>query len=157
MPVNDAQTPRRMMLCGIIRHLRCRGAAPNAGFRSPAKMETRSPAWHRVCNPLSVRKTLIILAGFLMAGCASDKPVLRMSTTQPVVTTAAALAFDPPITLAEAPVNISRDDRGAAALVGFDESSTTYYGIYSDNRQADDGSDRIVRDSVSFKEGQTSR
>ncbi len=71
--------------------------------------------------------------------------------------TAAALAFDPPITLAEGPINISRDDRGPAALVGFEESSTTYYDIYSDNRQADDGSDRVVRESVSFREGQSSR
>ncbi len=75
----------------------------------------------------------------------------------PMNATAAALAFDPPLTLAEGPINISRDDRGQAALVGFQEASTSAYGIFSENRQADDGTDRVVRESVSFRTGITRR
>ncbi len=94
-----------------------------------------------------------------MSGCASDKQAMQASNTPPPPSqvTCAALAFDPPITLAEGPVNISRDNRGPAALAGFEEPSTSTYGIYSENRQADDGSDFVVRDAFSFRTGQVSR
>ena len=73
------------------------------------------------------------------------------------VISSAALAFDPPLTLAEGPVNVSRDDRGPAALAGFEETSNSKFAVFSDNRQATDGSDRVVHETVSFRFGESRR
>jgi hypothetical protein len=65
----------------------------------------------------------------------------------------AALVFDAPITLDEAPLDISRSDRGPAAFWGFDQQSTSAYDVFTYNRQSTDRGDRFVQDSYSEKTG----
>lgn len=40
---------------------------------------------------------------------------------------AAALAFDPPVLAGMPQLDLSRDDRGTAAFAGFQDATTTYY------------------------------
>jgi len=69
----------------------------------------------------------------------------------------AALVFDAPITLYSPYIDISRDDRGQAALIGYEEGNTSTYDIVTDNRQSTDWSDRFVRESVTERIGVTHR
>jgi hypothetical protein len=112
--------------------------------------------WHRVCERQIVLKIIFILAGALLAGCATEPPVMQTSNTtppQPITGGSAALVFDAPITLAEAPINISRDDRGPAAFLGFVDESVSSYDTFSFNRQSSDRSDRYFQDSFTEKTG----
>jgi hypothetical protein len=107
---------------------------------------------------LIVIKRLLILAGILMTGCAAQPPVVTPVTMVPGEQFAcAALAFDAPITLDEPAINPSRSNRGAAAFVGFEDNTISYYDIISDNRQTTDFSDRFVRESVTEHIGSTRR
>lgn len=91
-----------------------------------------------------------------MTGCAAEQSAMPPVITQrPVSGASAALVFDVPITLTEPEVNISRDDRGQAALVGYEEGSVSNYSIVTDNRQTDDGSDDYVKESVTVRNGAT--
>jgi hypothetical protein len=99
---------------------------------------------------------LLICAG--LTGCAASQPALPAITTNaPPNYGAAALVFDVPITMDEAPLNLSRSNHGQAAFAGFDDSSTSYYDIVTDNRQASDGTDQYIREAVSERVGSTHR
>ncbi|QOV89317.1 hypothetical protein [Humisphaera borealis] len=52
---------------------------------------------------------------------------------------ASALVFDPPITLAEAPIYLGRENRGPAAFFGYEEGFTEYYRLSVDDRQTFNG------------------
>jgi hypothetical protein len=85
----------------------------------------------------------------LIGGCAANPvppPVARGPVDQGV---ASALVFDPPITFSEAPIELARDTRGAAAFGGFDEPSIDFVDVYTDNRQSTNGADFVHRDSYS--------
>ena len=92
---------------------------------------------------------MLILAGLLLTGCAAQPPAMQTRNTAPLLAHAsAALVFDAPITFSQPPIDISRDDRGAAAFMGFDQGSTTVYDVFSFNRQSTDRSDHYVQDSI---------
>jgi hypothetical protein len=106
-----------------------------------------------------VRYQLLLVAGLMLSGCASEQPVMQADNA-PLVTgsagaTASALAFDVPITLYAPYIDISRDDRGPVAVVGYEEGGTSYYDVVTDNRQTTDGSDQFVREAVTERVGVT--
>ncbi len=80
-----------------------------------------------------------------------------VTISQPAGSAAAALVFDAPITLYQPYVDISRDDRGPAALVGYDEGATSTYDIISDNRLTTDRSNLYLRESVTEQTGAVHR
>jgi hypothetical protein len=106
-------------------------------------------------NDQIVRKIIFILAGVLLTGCATQPPVMQSSNIAPPPTTggSTALAFDAPITQGEPSIDISRDDRGPTAFLGFVDESTSVYDIFTLNRQSSDRSDRFFQDSYTEKTG----
>ena len=52
---------------------------------------------------------------------------------------ASALAFAPPITIGEPPIDLDRTARAPAAFFGYDEGSTEYYRLTVDDAQSFDG------------------
>jgi hypothetical protein len=98
----------------------------------------------------------MILAAIVLTGCAHQQPAMPAGNIPPP-SSAAALAFDPPLAMYDAPIDLSRADRGEAAFAGYEDESISYYGIYSDNRQASDGSDQVVRDAFSIRIGTARR
>jgi hypothetical protein len=82
--------------------------------------------------------TLSVLA-ITLAGCASQQasvaPVQQIPTYTEV--DASALAFDPPVLAGTPRIDLSRDGRGTAAFAGFDEGSTTYYYLRTDDLYSD--------------------
>jgi len=67
------------------------------------------------------------------------------------------LAFDPPIALNEAAPDLSRDGRGQAALVGFEEPSTSSYDVFTYDRQSADQTDYFDQEAFSERIGTTHR
>jgi hypothetical protein len=99
-----------------------------------------------------------MLVGLVMTGCAANQPAMPVDITPPPDEgSAAALVFDVPITLDQAPIDLSRSNHGPAAFVGFDDSSTTYYDIVTDNRQSTDCGDQFARESLSERVGTSHR
>jgi hypothetical protein len=74
-----------------------------------------------------------------------------MTTT--TTAASAALAFDPPLTLSEPRLDLSRSTRGNAAFAGFEDTTTTYFYVRTDDRQTTDSTDRFTRDGYSAKVG----
>jgi hypothetical protein len=99
------------------------------------------------------------MLGLVLTGCATQQPAVMpvSNTPQPITGGSSALAFDVPITFSEPPIEISRDDRGPAAFMGFDQPSTSYYDTFSYNRQSSDRSDRYVQESVTERIGSIQR
>lgn len=105
-----------------------------------------------------MRNLTLILVGLLMTGCAAPQPAMPVVITAPPGEgTAAALVFDAPITFNQAPLDLSRSNHGPAAFLGFEDSSTTYYDIVTDNRTSTDCGDDFTRESVSERVGATHR
>lgn len=92
-----------------------------------------------------IRAGSILLLAVTLTGCAQSPPVVTEpssitstrfpedSGARPVA--ASALAFDPPVTLAEAPLYLGREGRGLSAFFGYEEGFTEYYRLYTDDRQ----------------------
>lgn len=64
-----------------------------------------------------------------------------------------SLVFTPPVAMGEQPVELAREDRTPRAFVGYDEVSTSYFHIWTDDRQTNDGTDRYVRRATIEKMG----
>jgi hypothetical protein len=99
---------------------------------------------------------LILLAA--LAGCAANPP-LRASRTLTAAhepAAAAALVFDPPIVSSQAPLALWREPRLPSAFVGFDDLSSTYIYVRTDDRQSNFG-DRYERRAITEHFGATYR
>ena len=94
--------------------------------------------------------TLTLLAA--ASGCATSRPVAMSAESSSITSTrfptdagggraiaASALVFDPPVTLAEAPIYLGREDRGPSAFFGYEEGYTEYYRLSVDDRQTFNG------------------
>ena len=104
---------------------------------------------------MSAKVTISLLAASILTGCAAQpKPVISQ-TDAPIASS--ALAFDPPVTMNVTPLDLSRDTRGEAAFVGFEDSSITYFDQYSDDRRTTDNSDRLQRETYSERVGDIRR
>ncbi len=82
----------------------------------------------------------------------TDQPITA-SARLPITGGASALAFDAPITLGEAQVDVSRSDRGAAAFWGYEQQTSSAYDIFTYNRISSDRGDRYAQDSITEKTG----
>ena len=107
-----------------------------------------------------MKNLTLILAASVLAGCganaapSSSRPTPMAGTA---TSTASALAFDPPIALHEPAPDLSRDARGQAALIGFEEPTTSTFDVFTYNRQSSDYSDYYDSEAVSEKVGTTHR
>lgn len=86
----------------------------------------------------------------LMVGCAAKK-----SATAPVRTdagyldgSAGALVFDPPLTLGQSPVMLAREPRQAQVVLGYEELTTTFFYVRTEDRQDSDRGDRFKREAI---------
>jgi hypothetical protein len=100
-----------------------------------------------------------MLGASLLAGCATQ-PV-QTEAVRPVsagpTASSAALAFDPPLTLNERPLDLSRAGRGEAAFAGYEDTTTTYFDVWTDDRQTTDFTNSYVREGYSEQVGSTRR
>ncbi len=104
-----------------------------------------------------MRVRWLIISTALLAGCAS-KPVSTAYQTQANLdNSSSALVFDPPIAMNEPAIDLSRSTHGEAAYAGYEDTTTTYFYIHTDDRQTTDSSDRFVREGYSEKVGATRR
>jgi hypothetical protein len=79
----------------------------------------------------------------LVVGCAAkpraEKPARPPAAASEAqleqVVVASALVFDPPIAINEQPLDLARDPRQAAAVVGFDQLTTTFFYLQTDDKQ----------------------
>jgi hypothetical protein len=91
-------------------------------------------------------KTLAVLgAAILLAGCNATPVQERASARIPTlfqradeddgaqVATASALAFDPPLIANEQPVDLSREGRQPVAVLGYEDTVTTFSYTRSDD------------------------
>ncbi|HEX4056541.1 MAG TPA: hypothetical protein VHX86_19945 [Tepidisphaeraceae bacterium] len=82
----------------------------------------------------------LILLAVALAGCASQpasvSPLQQEHAYAPAAP-AVALAFDPPVLAGTPQLDLSRDDRGTAAFLGFQDATTTYYFLRSDDWYSD--------------------
>ncbi|MGA2442234.1 MAG: hypothetical protein ABSH08_14875 [Tepidisphaeraceae bacterium] len=83
----------------------------------------------------------IVIVAMALVGCASQPsgvaPVQQGRSYSPA--SAAALAFDPPVLAGMPRLDLSRDGRGPAAFAGFDDATTTYYSLQTNDWYSDIG------------------
>jgi hypothetical protein len=81
-----------------------------------------------------------IFLALAMAGCASQPggvSSVHQSHDYDDNSTAVVLAFDPPAIAGMPELDLSREDRGTAAFVGFEDARTTYYSLTNDDWYSD--------------------
>jgi hypothetical protein len=102
-----------------------------------------------------MRRTFLPLAMLLMSGCAGRPSAAPEAFAPPAYldAPAVALAFKPSVALDEPPVHLPREARNPAAFVSFDQLSTTFFYIRTDDRHTTDRTDRFIRWSVQEKVG----
>src|ERR1700722_13550286 len=106
-----------------------------------------------------MRNVWIIIAASLLGGCAAQP--MQTEAVQPVsaapTASSAALAFDPPLTLSQRPLDLSRSGRGEAAFAGYEQTTTTYFDVWTDDRRTTDASENYVREAYVEQVGSNSR
>jgi hypothetical protein len=100
-----------------------------------------------------MRSCCVIITLFMTAGCASNSQRRMSRSARYHDAAASSLVFTPPVALGEEPLELARNDRTPQAFVGYDEISTSYFHIWTDDRQTNDGTDRYVRRSTIEKVG----
>jgi hypothetical protein len=117
-----------------------------------------------------VKRTTIILLALLGGGCAAAHPAapVAKTTRQPADTVqfadykpspASALCFASPVAPSFALPGLDRADRQPAAFLGYDQTETESYFIYTDDFQFDfsAGLGSFQRDAVYAKSGTRTR
>jgi hypothetical protein len=111
----------------------------------------------------------LIAAGSLLLGCAAKpqaaKPANAPVESAPVESaqgncqgaSVAALVFDPPILQNQPPLELSRESRQAGAFVGYEQLTTTFFYLRTDDRFRTDGTDRFERRAISERVGMSFR
>ena len=69
----------------------------------------------------------------------------------------AALAFDPPLAIDQPPIDLSRSTRGEAAFYGFEDPTTSFYFVQTDDRRTTDNTDRYAREGFVGQTGAVHR
>ena len=81
----------------------------------------------------------IVILVMALVGCASQPagvaPAQQARSYSPA--SASALAFDPPVLAGTPRLDLSRDGRGPSAFAGFDNGSTTYFFLETDDWYSD--------------------
>jgi hypothetical protein len=109
--------------------------------------------------------TVVALAG-LAGGCAAKtqaagraNAAISTSTSESAYEDAsvAALVFDPPIAQNEPGLELSRESRQPGAFVGYEQLTTTFFYLRTDDRWRTDGLDRYERRAISERVGMSFR
>ena len=104
-----------------------------------------------------MKRIAILVGSLLIVGCKNQEPpATAMHPVEPI-NASTALVFDPPILRTGPALDLDRNNHGQAALVGFEEPVTTFSDVFTLNREATDGSDRIVKQAVTERIGVTHR
>jgi hypothetical protein len=101
-----------------------------------------------------MRKLIMILAVSLVGGCAGKQ--LPQTLNTPHVYNeipATSLAFSPPIAQGEPAVMLPRDQRQPGVFIGFEDVTTSYFYLRTDDRMTNDGTDHYVRRAIVEKIG----
>jgi len=101
-----------------------------------------------------MRILVVLFATSLLTGCTDRHLPATMHTPYLYSEAASAsLAFSPPIAQNEPPIVLPRDLRQPGAFVGFDDVTTSYFYIRTDDRMTNDGTDHYVRRAIVEKIG----
>jgi hypothetical protein len=101
-----------------------------------------------------MRIALLALSLALISGCASKSAQQSLHSPHGYSDLAASsLAFSPPIAQNEAPIVLPRDQRQPGVFIGFEDVSTSYFYIRTDDRMTNDGTDHYVRRAIIEKIG----
>jgi hypothetical protein len=92
-------------------------------------------------------------AAALLWGCAAAPQPAPPVVSTAVSKASSALAFDPPITQTEPDLDLARNTHGQAAFAGFEDTTTTYFYVRTDDRQTQDSTQRFEREGYSAKVG----
>jgi hypothetical protein len=101
-----------------------------------------------------------LLIGILAAGCASAQhPAANADAPERHYedATAAALAFDPPMTANDYHPEFARGPREPAAVTGYEEATVESYTTVTDNLETVPYGDAYGRESVTVKSGTRTR
>src|SRR4051812_40422466 len=101
-----------------------------------------------------MRILALLLTATLFAGCTEKH--LPTTMYQPhlyIGNASASLAFSPPVAIDEPAIVLPRDQRQLGAFVGFDDITTSYFYIRTDDRMTNDGTDHFVRRAIVEKVG----
>jgi hypothetical protein len=103
---------------------------------------------------MMMRQLFILAIAALLAGCTTGGSAPRpMPHPGYVDASASALAFTPPVSLDQPPVQLPRELRQASAFVGFEQLTTTIFHIRTDDRFGDNGFNWLIRRAVSEQTG----
>lgn len=98
-------------------------------------------------------RTAILLSIVLCVGCASRRQVAEPVHPIYADNPSAALVFSPPAIDSSYTPFLARDERTAGAFLGYEELSTTYYMIRTDDRQYEPDTGILLRRAVSERIG----
>jgi hypothetical protein len=102
----------------------------------------------------------LLLIGLLATGCASvPRPAQQSTSAEREYTeaSAAALAFDPPMTANAFHPELARGPREPSAILGYEDSTVESYTTVSDNLESSPFGDAYAKESVTVKSGNRSR
>src|SRR5687768_14109384 len=91
-----------------------------------------------------MRICCVLVLVFMTIGCANKHPGESRRAQRYEDISASSLVFTPPIAMGEEPLELARDDRTPRAFVGYDEVSTSYFQIWTEDRQRNAGPDGKV-------------
>lgn len=100
-----------------------------------------------------MRICCVLVLVVMTIGCANRHPGESHRAQRYDDISASSLVFTPPVAMGEEPLELARDDRTPRAFVGYDEVSTSYFQIWTEDRQTNDGTDRYVRRATIEKVG----
>jgi len=108
-----------------------------------------------------IQQVLTAIVVSATIGCAAARPRGTGSTTlgcrEYAGAPASALVFTPAVAAGQEPIDLWRDLRAPGAFVGFEDLSTTFIYLRTDDRQTNDGTDRYLRRVVIERVGYTYR
>jgi hypothetical protein len=106
-----------------------------------------------------VRRLPTLLIALLATGCVASHPAATAVAPEPRYddATAAALAFDPPMTANEFHPELARGPRENSAVLGYEDSTVESYTTVSDNLESSPFGDAYAKESVTVKSGTRSR
>jgi len=107
-----------------------------------------------------IQQVLTAIVVSATIGCAAARPRGTGSTLgcrEYADAPASALVFTPAVAAGQEPIDLWRDLRAPGAFVGFEDLSTTFIYLRTDDRQTNDGTDRYLRRVVIERVGYTYR
>lgn len=107
-----------------------------------------------------MRYAMLVMCLLIAGGCAAPKPATPTAATrqlQYMDAPAVSLAFAPPITLREPPIELGREGREPEVFLGYEDMSPTFFYTRTDDWQVDPHDGRTFRRAISERVGVTYR